>query len=123
MRIFLTLIFSFSVSFVFSQNTKAVFHVTDNVYTPLGNATINIVSKKDSTYTLNKISDTLGNSSFTIPNGTYKIRVEMLGYKSIEKKHHHQSNPKSIQLPFRSRCKNDDRRCDSSIKTVDATGR
>ena len=85
MRIFLTLIFSFFVSFVFSQNTKAVFHVTDNVYTPLENATINILSKKDSTYTLNKISDTLGNSSFTIPNGTYKIRVEMLGYKSIEK--------------------------------------
>jgi hypothetical protein len=51
----------------------------------LWNATITVISKKDSTNILNKISDTLGNAQFTLPNGGYKIMVAAVGYKSLEK--------------------------------------
>jgi hypothetical protein len=85
MKIIFTAIFCICVYSVFAQNTKTVFHITDKIYSPLWNATISVISKKDSTNILNKISDTLGNAQLTLVNGAYKVTVAAVGYKPLEK--------------------------------------
>ena len=85
MKIIFTAIFFTCFYSLFAQNTKTVFHITDKTYSPLWNATITVISKKDSTNILNKISDTLGNAQLTLVNGAYKIMVAAVGYKPLEK--------------------------------------
>lgn len=85
MRILFTLFLSLFTSVLFAQNIKTSIHVTDINYVPLPNATIGLFSKKDSTKTFNRVTDTLGNSIVTLVSGSYRIKVEALGYKTIER--------------------------------------
>ena len=85
MRIVLTTILTAFTTVICAQNIKTGIHVTDINYAPLSHATVGVVSKKDSTKTFNRITDTLGNTVISLSPGSYRVKVEAIGYKTVEK--------------------------------------